>query len=260
MDGKKPTIATLALALLAGCASGPDMLATFQERDAAYKKVQEKLKDGTSLQEAKLATRMYFDSSNAQITKSYTAEQTAAMADWQKPLMNTIEDFYNADGEVIMFAQKKDGEGKNARIQSTGTLEKIAFGTLPEFKKHVEDYYKSIKQTEKVDGVLRGVVRVAQTGFTPVRAHINRKYNVEQWNNTFTPIELGLFKYILAQNKGKIGPEENPELQITSNDGNFVYAGVGAIVYKGTVIEPAKEAEKTEKEKSPIGMGIEWSF
>ncbi len=259
MKGKGLTIGALALALLGGCAAQKP--ATYEQREQLYDKIMKD--DGTSLVEAKLATRMYFDALNDRLTKGYQDEQKATMATWQDPLMKKIRDFCEADGEATIFAQIQEGKGKNAVKKSIGGREMISLGTLKEFKKDVEDFYKS--NQAKIDEVLRGVIRVAQPKYRPVRVHRNRQYNREDFESKFMPIEMGLFNYILGKNNGRIGKEENPGAQINKGDGNFVRAAVGAIVYKGTEIEVPDKPDKPEKaekpeEKNPPGPGYEWGF
>jgi len=224
-----------------GCAQQKP--ATYEQREKLYDKLMKD--DGTSFLEAKTAVRMYFDTLNNRLINSYSDEQKQKLAKWRQPLMQKIKDFYKADGDITVFAQIKEGEGKNAVMKSIGGREKISLGTLEEFKSLAEDFYKG--NQEKLDEVLRGIVKVSQPKYNPVGVHRNRQYVRKDFENKFKPIDMDFFEYILKQKNGRIGKEENPGAQINKNDGTFVRAALGAVVYKGTEKEEEPSKEKSEE-------------
>lgn len=218
---------------------------TFKQRKVAYTALTEDLKDGTSMTEAKAALRMIFDARSDKVMNTYNASERTEIATWTNSLMETVRNFYNAEGEIIVYAQRQEGEGRNAKIQSKGGLKMVSTGmSLNKFRAAVEEHYKG--DQAKIDEVLRAGVRVASAEFSPVQAQRNRRFNVDSWNERFAPMDVNFLNYLLNKAGGKFGSEENPGEQITAQDGKFGYAGFGAIV-KGDAPYTAKANNPSSK-------------
>ena len=142
--------------------------------------------------------------------------------------MSKINQFYDSNGEIIAYVQRKEGEGRNAKIQSLGGLRMVRTGiTLKEFKAKVEEKY--ISNPAKKDEILRGVARVSWSGYDSVDKH-GRRFEVTSWNNRFYEVEVPFFKEMLVSKGGRFGPENDPANQIKEGDGNFVLGAFSTIV------------------------------
>ena len=211
----------LAVSIL-GCVSPAKKDYTPEQRERAYANLCESCKDGVSALEARASTAMYFDSIDAK------ADGLSGAIAPKDNLMSKINQFYDSNGEIIAYVQRKEGEGRNAKIQSLGGLRMVRTGiTLKEIKAKVEEKY--ISNPAKKDEILRGVARVSWSGYDSVDKH-GRRFEVTSWNNRFYEVEVPFFKEMLVSKGGRFGPENDPANQIKEGDGNFVLGAFSTIV------------------------------